>query len=88
MYSDLYQSSFDADPDTLVHLQILQQLNSSLGQWIEMTCLKSNLSGSMYLDQEIEFGMNLRKPKEEFGIEIQVSGPSAWSKTGHGHFHL
>ena len=32
MYSDLYQSSFDADPDTLVHIQILQQLTWSQGE--------------------------------------------------------
>ena len=71
-YGDLQESSFDADPDTLTQLQLLQQLCSSLAQWIEMVCLKGSMQGSMYRDMEIEFAPCLDKPKEQYGIDIQV----------------
>jgi hypothetical protein len=76
IYAELYQASFDADSDTLLQLQLLRQLNSCLSQWIEMVCLKSSLQGSIYQDQGVEFAPNLPKPKEEYGIEIQVKCPN------------
>ncbi len=72
MYAGLYEASFDADADTLVQLQLLRRLNSSLAQWIEMICLKNSLQGSIYQDQGVEFAPNLPKPIEEYGIEIKV----------------
>lgn len=72
MYGDLYQGSFDADPDTLLHLQLLQQLNSSIAQWLEMVCLKGNLQGALYQDVVITFIPSLKTPIEDCNIGIQV----------------
>lgn len=72
-YGALYESCFDADPDSLAHVQLLQQLCSCMGQWIEMVCLKGNLQGSIYQDVGVEFGPILPKPTEEYTIEIQAS---------------
>ncbi len=71
-FGQLYETSFDADPDTLAHLQLLQQLNSSFAQWIEMVCLKSSLQGDIYLDVEVDFGPILAKARDEYSLEIQV----------------
>lgn len=48
MYGNLYESSFDADPETLVHLQVTQHLCLCISQWIEMVCLKSSLQVPFY----------------------------------------
>ena len=66
--SELYVSSFDADPDTLTHVQILRQLNASLAKWTEMTCLKSSKQGSIYSDAQIEFC--LTGDHGEAGIDV------------------
>eukprot|EP00095_Tigriopus_kingsejongensis_P008596 snap_masked-scaffold6485_size3834-processed-gene-0.0 protein:Tk08596 transcript:snap_masked-scaffold6485_size3834-processed-gene-0.0-mRNA-1 annotation:"hypothetical protein TcasGA2_TC000973" len=50
LFSELYQSSFDADPSTLVTIQLLQNINASVSKWIESICLKSTLQGNIFQD--------------------------------------
>ncbi len=76
-YGRLHESSFDADPDSLAHLQLLQQLCSCVGQWIEMVCLRGNLQGDIYQNVEVEFAPILPEPMEEYSIEVQVGMLSA-----------
>ncbi|TRY73744.1 hypothetical protein TCAL_00974 [Tigriopus californicus] len=71
MFSELYQTSFDADPVTLIQLQLLQQINASISKWIEGICLKSSLQGTIFQDLSVEFNPNLDKSKNDYGIEIQ-----------------
>ena len=84
-YGRLHESSFDADPDSLAHLQLLQQLCSCVGQWIEMVCLRGNLQGDIYQNVEVEFAPILPEPMEEYSIEVQVGMLSA---CGHSTIQL
>lgn len=72
LYGDLYQASFDADPESLDHLQLLKQINSSVSQWIEMVCLRGSLQGSLHNDKTIEFVSNLDKVEADSSIENLV----------------
>ena len=76
LYGSLYESSFDADPGTLCHIQVLQHICLRLSQWIEMVCLKSSLHGNIFDEQEIEFSPPLalatnNKDAYCYGIDIQ-----------------
>jgi integrator complex subunit 7 len=76
LYGTLYESSFDADPDTLCHIQVVQHMCLRLSQWIEMVCLKSSLQGSIFDEQEIEFNPPLslvsnNHDVSDYGIDIQ-----------------
>ena len=76
LYGALYESSFDADPGTLCHIQVLQHICLRLSQWIEMVCLKSSLHGNIFDEQEIEFSPPLalatnNQDVDNYGIDIQ-----------------
>ena len=76
LYGALYESSFDADPDTLCHIQVLQHICLCLSQWIEMVCLKSSLHGNIFDEQQIEFTPSLslatnNQDLSDYGIDIQ-----------------
>ena len=76
LYGALYESSFDADPDTLCHVQVMQHICLCLSQWIEMVCLKSSLHGNIFDEQEIEFSPPLSLATDnthvtDYGIDIQ-----------------
>ena len=69
-YERLYETSFDADPETLFQLRILQTLSSNIGSWIEIVCLKSSLQGSIYNETDIEFSVLRSADLIEEGLEI------------------
>ena len=69
-YAKLYESSFDADPETLLQLRILQTMNLNLSSWIEIVCLKSSLQGSIYNETDIEFSVSNFDKIDEAGLEI------------------
>lgn len=71
MFGELYETSFDADGDTLAQLHILQQLNISIAIWIESVCLKSSLQGSIYDEMDISFAPRLHRNLSDYGIDIQ-----------------
>merc|ERR1712226_1409806 len=76
LYGALYESSFDADPDTLCHIQVLQRICLCLSQWIEMVCLKSSLHGNIFDEQQIEFTPSLslatnNQDLSDYGFDIQ-----------------
>ena len=76
LYGTLYESSFDADPSTLCHIQVLQHICLRLSQWIEMVCLKSSLHGNIFDEQDIEFSppLSLATSNQDaytYGIDIQ-----------------
>ena len=77
LYGALFESSFDADPDTLCHLQVVQHICFCLSQWIERVCLKSLKHGNIFDEQKIEFIPPLplvanNQDFKEYGIDIQA----------------
>jgi len=60
-FAKLYQSSFDADKDSLVNLQLQQQMALLLAQMIELTSLRTAQQGTM-TDDDI-FNVVLLKTK-------------------------